>query len=212
MSLILNLLVTIQARTSAIQAFVALSPSCWEDVDNYLKGKYSWISSAYEWILVRWFLTTLKIPATYMIDKIGPMQLPCRTPKSISKLLKEFWLTRTHRARQDRKGEFHFFALPTTSKSISKISYALLQWRAERRNIFLKQTLKTVYFKGSGMKYLNMNLCKWSVPLALTKTNSLEIRQPNGDIFYGQSLESQFIRRIIQDHIVNWKKYKQYQI
>ena len=168
-----------------------------------LEGKYSWISSAYEWILVRWFLTTLKIPATYMIDKIGPMQLPCRTPKSISKLLKEFWLTRTHRARQDRKGEFHFFALPTTSKSISKISYVLLQWRAERRSIFLKQTLKIVYFKGSGMKYLNMNLCKWSVPLALTKTNSLEIRQPNGDIFYGQSLESQFIRRIIQDNIVN---------
>ena len=162
-----------------------------------------YFANAYECILVRWFLTTLKIPATYMIDKIGPMQLPCRTPQSISKLLKEFWLTRTHRARQDRKDEFHFFALPTTSKSISKISYALLQWKAERRSIFLKQTLKTVYFKGSGMKYLIMNLCKWSVPLAFTKTNSLEIRQPNGDIFYGQSLESQFIRRIIQDHIVN---------
>ena len=75
-SFILSRLVTIRARKSAS---IALSESCWKDVDNGLKNRYSWLSSAYAWILGRWFLTTLKIPDANIINTIGPRQLPCGT-------------------------------------------------------------------------------------------------------------------------------------
>ena len=61
-----------KARNSAIQAWLALSASCWEDVDNGLKDKYIEIQAAYAWILDGWFSTTLKIRETYMTNKIGP--------------------------------------------------------------------------------------------------------------------------------------------
>ena len=71
---------------SETEAWIALSAPCRGDVDNGMKDKYSWISSAYIWILSRWFLTTLNLPDTFMINKIGPRPLPCGTPRSISKL------------------------------------------------------------------------------------------------------------------------------
>ena len=73
-SFILSRLVTIRARKSAS---IALSASCWKDVDNGLKNRNSWLSSAYPWILGKWFLT--KIPDANMINTIGPRQLPCGT-------------------------------------------------------------------------------------------------------------------------------------
>ena len=73
-SFILSRLVTIRARKSAS---IALSASCWKDVDNGLKNRNSWLSSAYAWILGRWFLK--KIPDANMINTIGPRQLPCGT-------------------------------------------------------------------------------------------------------------------------------------
>ena len=39
-------------------------------------------------------------------------------------------------------------------------------------------------------------------------TYSLEIRPPNGDVFYGDSPEL-YLFGIIQDHIVNCNRYKQ---
>ena len=57
---------------------------------------------------------------SYVIIKIGPRLLRCGTPQSISKLLEEFWLMRTRWVRQERKDEVHFFALPTTPKSVSQ--------------------------------------------------------------------------------------------
>ena len=73
-SFILSRLVTIRVRKSAS---IALSASCWKDVDNGLKNRNSWLSSAYPWILGKWFLT--KIPNANMINTIGPRQLPCGT-------------------------------------------------------------------------------------------------------------------------------------
>ena len=73
-SFILSRLVTIRARKSAS---IDLSESCWKDVDNGLKNRYSRLSSAYAWILGRWFLK--KIPDANMINTIGPRQLPCGT-------------------------------------------------------------------------------------------------------------------------------------
>ena len=74
LSFILSRLVTIRARKSAS---IALSASCWKDVDIGLKNRNSWLSSAYPWILRKWFLT--KIPDANMINTIGPRQLPCGT-------------------------------------------------------------------------------------------------------------------------------------
>ena len=61
-----------QLFLSETEAWIALSAPCRGDVDNGMKDKYSWISSAYVWILKRWFLTTLNLPDTFMINKIGP--------------------------------------------------------------------------------------------------------------------------------------------
>ena len=73
-SFILSRLVTIRARKSAS---IALSASCWKNVDNGLKNRNSWLSSAYPWILGKWFLT--KIPDANMINTVSPRQLPCGT-------------------------------------------------------------------------------------------------------------------------------------
>ena len=104
-----------------------------------------------------WFSTTLKIRETYMLNKIGPRQLPCGTPQSISKLLEEFWLMRTRWEWQERKDEIHFFALPTTPMSVSNISCVLLQWRAAEAKHAFKKTLWKQFSKAV-VRHLNVNL------------------------------------------------------
>ena len=146
-----------KARNSAIQAWLALSASCWEDVDNGLKDKYIEIQAAYAWILDGWFSTTLKIRETYMTNKICPRQLPRGTPQSISKLLEEFWLMRTRWGWQERKDEIHFVALPTTPMSVSNISCVLLQWRAAEAKHTFKKTLWKQFSKAV-VRHLNVNL------------------------------------------------------